>query len=60
MKSPQSTRRTKRTFSDGGKPVLSHAWEARLREELEGFDALQRAFTSHLRTLIAETIGESR
>jgi hypothetical protein len=49
-----------RAFSDGGKPVLSHAWEARLREELKGFDALQKAFTSHLRTLIAEAIGGSR
>ena len=48
-----------RAFGDDGRPVLTHAWETRLREEFEGFGALQKAFTSHLRTLIAEAIGES-
>lgn len=48
-----------RAFRDGGRPVLSHAWEARLREELKGFDALQEAFRAHLRTLIGEAIGEA-
>ena len=48
-----------RDFSDSGIPVLSHAWDARLRAELKGFDALQEAFTTHLRALISEAIGES-